>query len=153
MTKRRLEYLKGCSVVERFCREELRLAAKKIKMYKQDINGRVKRIADFDESDKYNIKICTDLLQISKGFLRIEQAKYKAIKKLLPIRKPAKKITPIKNAGYWKVKPIKALVPGYIVCECSICGKEYATYEKEIEELYEVCPGCHRPMKSKGVTQ
>lgn len=91
MTERRLEYLKGCSVVERFCREELRLASKKIKMYKQDITGRIKRISDFDESDEFNIKIYTDLLQINKGFLRIEQAKYKAIKRLLPKRKQVKK--------------------------------------------------------------
>lgn len=92
MTERRKEYLKGCSVVERFCREELRLAAKKIKMYKQDISGRSKRIAEFDEvADEYNIKICTDLLNINKGFLRIEQAKYKAIKRLLPKRKGARK--------------------------------------------------------------
>lgn len=91
MTERRKEYLKGCPVVERFCREELRLAAKKIKMYKQDISGRIKRIAEFNETDEFNIRTCTELLNINKGFLRIEQAKYKAIKRLLPKRKLVKK--------------------------------------------------------------
>lgn len=151
MTPAREKYLRNCPMYERGLRNELKQQAGNIKRCKADISYRLNIIKDNPEIAKY--KTYMELLQMAKKMLQMHKALFTAVRRLLPKRKPAKKKAPVKNAGYWKVKPIKALVPGYIMCECSICGTEYASFEKQIEECFDVCPGCHRPMSRKGVMQ
>lgn len=89
MTEKRMQYLKYCPVHERFCREELRIIAKEIKDLKRELGWQIMIYNDM--SVVKNKEYYKSLMQVTKALLAMAQAKYRAVKKLLPKRKQVKK--------------------------------------------------------------
>lgn len=88
MTEARKEYLKYCPVSERFCREELRISANRIKNLKRELTLQTETCSKVEENNR---KYYDGFVQVTKAFLMMEKARYRAIKKLLPKRKQVKK--------------------------------------------------------------
>lgn len=88
MTEKRMQYLKYCPVHERFCREELRISANRIKNLKRELTLQTETCNEVEEN---NQKYYDGFVQVTRALLMMEKARHRAIKKLLPKRKQVKK--------------------------------------------------------------